>query len=108
MSYRIFEAERKTSRNRVEEFMLSFPSKNIEKCKLSIIGFRCDINSSYMRGAVDSPSLIREAFFSEASNLWSESGIDLGQPNLFFDAGDVVEGPGEQMMGLNKCRRELR
>lgn len=59
-------------------------------CKLGIIGFRFDLNSSYMRGATDAPPLIREAFFSESSNLWSESGTDLGQPNLFFDAGDVV------------------
>jgi arginase len=79
--------------------MLSFPSEDIEKCKLGIIGFRCDLNSSYLRGAADAPPLIRAAFFSGASNLWSESGIDLGQPNLFFDAGDVVKGPGEQMMG---------
>jgi agmatinase len=34
--------------------------------------------------------LIREALYSDASNLWSESGIDLGREDVFFEAGDVT------------------
>lgn len=80
--------------------MLSFPSENTERCKIGVIGFRSDLNSSYMHGAADAPRLIRAAFLSEATNLWSESGIDLGQPGLFFDAGDIVLGPGKEMMRM--------
>jgi agmatinase len=67
-------------------------------CKLGVIGFRYDENSSFMRGTADAPPLIREAFFSESSNLWSESGIDLSQPHIFFDAGDVLPAVGKDMM----------
>ncbi len=70
---------------------------NIELCKLAIIGFCYDENSSFMRGAADAPPLIREAFFSESSNLWSERGIDLSRPNIFFEAGDVFPEAGKNM-----------
>lgn len=77
---------------------ISFPNSNIGLCKLGVVGFRHDENSSFKRGAADAPPLIREAFFSESSNLWSESGIDLSQPHIFFDAGDVFPNSGEDMM----------
>jgi arginase len=80
------------------EYAFGLPGDEIELCKLSIIGFPCDENSSYLRGAANAPPLVREAFFSASSNLWSESGIDLGQPHIFFDAGDVRPGPGREMM----------
>ncbi|MBA3768413.1 MAG: agmatinase [Acidobacteria bacterium] len=70
----------------------------MELCKLGIVGFRYDENSSFLRGTADAPPLIREAFFSESSNLWSESGIDLSRPNIFFDAGDVLPDAGKNMM----------
>jgi arginase len=70
---------------------------SIELCKLGAIGFRYEENSSFMRGAADAPPLIREAFLSESSNLWSETGIDLGKPGIFFDAGDVIPVSGKEM-----------
>ncbi len=78
--------------------MESTVSNNLELCKLGIVGFRHDENSSFLRGAADAPPLIREAFFSESSNLCSELGIDLSQPNIFFDAGDVLPVVGKDMM----------
>lgn len=66
--------------------------------KLGLIGFCYDENSSFMRGAADAPRQIREALFSAAANLWSESGMDLGQANIFFDAGDVVSIAAEDMV----------
>jgi len=51
-----------------------------------------------MRGTADAPPLIKKALFSESSNLSSESGIDLGQPDIFFDSGDVLPDAGEDMM----------
>jgi agmatinase len=66
-------------------------------CKLGIIGFCTDENSSFMRSTSEAPPLIRKALFSASSNLWSESGIDLEQPHIFFDAGDVLPAPGRDM-----------
>jgi len=80
------------------EYALGLPGDDIELCKLGIIGFPSDDNSSYLRGAANAPPLVREAFFSASSNLWSESGTDLGQPHIFFDAGDVTATAGREIM----------
>ena len=55
---------------------------------IAIAGMPWDENSSFLRGPSEAPPLIRAAFFSDASGLRSESGIDL-PPDLFVDAGDV-------------------
>lgn len=54
-----------------------------------ILGIPLDVNSSYLRGAAMAPAKIREAFGCDASNQWSELGIDLGAANAFADAGDL-------------------
>lgn len=54
----------------------------------AIIGFPFDEHSSYLRGAAQAPPLIRQALVCPSSNMWTESGIDLGVENTFFDAGD--------------------
>ncbi len=77
--------------------MESTARDSIELCQLGLVGFRHDENSSFMRGAADAPPLIREAFFSDSSNLWSETGIDLGRPHIFHDAGDVLPTAGTDM-----------
>src|SRR5215831_41480 len=69
---------------------ISFLSSDITACKIGIIGICFDQNSSYRAGAAAAPALIREAFFCESANLWNETGKDLGEPNLFFDAGDLT------------------
>ena len=68
--------------------------------RLALIGFCYDENSSFMKGAADAPPQIRAALRSEAWNLWSESGIDLGADNTFFDAGDIEPLPGSDMISL--------
>ena len=55
----------------------------------TLIGVPWDANSSFMRGAAAAPRLVREALFSPASNLWTESGVDLGAPGAMADAGDL-------------------
>lgn len=55
----------------------------------TILGIPLDVNSSYMRGAAAAPAKIREALACEASNQWSETGIDLGAAGAFTDAGDL-------------------
>ncbi len=62
---------------------------NTKRFKVALIGFRTDENSSFMRGAAEAPPLVRAALFSDAANLWSESGIDLGADEILFGVGDV-------------------
>jgi agmatinase len=70
------------------------------RAKLALIGFRYDENSSFMKGAADAPPQIRAAFRSDAANLFSESGVDLGTEGLFFDAGDIEPVSGSDTMTL--------
>jgi arginase len=55
----------------------------------TLLGIPFDANSSYLRGAAGAPAKIREAMRSDASNKWTELGVDLGAPNAFADAGDL-------------------
>jgi agmatinase len=68
--------------------------------RLALVGFSYDENSSFTKGAADAPPQIRAALRSEAWNLWSESGIDLGADNTFFDAGDIEPVAGNEMISL--------
>jgi arginase len=72
----------------------------ISPAKLALVGFCYDENSSFTKGAADAPPQIRAALRSEAWNLWSESGIDLGADNTFFDAGDIEPVTGSEMISL--------
>jgi arginase len=58
--------------------------------RIGLVGFCSDENSSFLRGAAEAPPLIRAALYSDAANLWSESGVDLGCEEAFFDAGDLT------------------
>jgi agmatinase len=43
-----------------------------------------------MRGSAGAPGEIRKALFSPSSNLWTETGLDLGDPSVITDLGDMV------------------
>ena len=51
--------------------------------KISIIGFCTDENSSFLKGASMAPQMIMEAFNSDATNKFSENGMDLGKKDLW-------------------------
>lgn len=55
----------------------------------AILGIPFDTNSSFMRGAAQAPPLIREAFLCESSNMWTETGVDLGAQDAYVDSGDL-------------------
>jgi len=55
----------------------------------SVLGIPFDGQSSYLRGAGDAPAKIREALRCDASNSWSELGVDLGAAGVYEDAGDL-------------------
>ena len=80
--------------------MNRFEDTFAQPSKLALIGFPYDENSSFMKGAADAPPQIRAAFRSDASNFWSEAGVDLGAEGTFFDAGDVEPVAGTKMSSL--------
>lgn len=55
----------------------------------ALLGIGFDGQSSYLRGAGEAPGRIREAMRSEASNSWTELGVDLGKDGVWEDAGNV-------------------
>ncbi|MGD1991978.1 MAG: agmatinase [Anaerolineae bacterium] len=56
---------------------------------LAVLGVPFDENSSFRRGPSLAPARIREGFHSESSNLWTESGVDLGATSGWQDLGDL-------------------
>lgn len=56
----------------------------------TLLGIPFDAYSSYSRGAGDAPAKIREALGCDASNRWSELGVDLGVAGVYEDAGDLA------------------
>jgi agmatinase len=57
--------------------------------KIALIGIPYDLNSSYMLGSAEAPPVIRKALFSDSSNLWTETGADLGAESVLLDVGDL-------------------
>ena len=55
----------------------------------TLLGIPFDANSSYLRGTAEAPQKIRAAMRCDASNMWTESGVDLGAAGRFGDAGDL-------------------
>jgi arginase len=63
----------------------------------ALLGIPFDGQSSYLRGAAEAPAKIREALGCEASNQWTETGVDLGVQEIYGDAGDLAfAGASEQ------------
>jgi arginase len=56
----------------------------------TLLGIPFDGQSSYLRGAGEAPGKIREALACEASNSWTELGVDLGVAGVYGDAGDLA------------------
>ena len=56
---------------------------------LKIIGLPQDNNSSFMMGPALGPDKIKEALFCDSSNMFSESGLDLGSEGIWEDAGNL-------------------
>ncbi|MDP6965786.1 MAG: agmatinase [Candidatus Marinimicrobia bacterium] len=63
--------------------------QTLSRGDLALLGIPFDENSSFMRGSAEAPGRIRDALFSGASNLCTESGHDLSIDTRFHDAGDV-------------------
>jgi len=64
----------------------------------ALFGVPYDAASSFLRGAADAPARIRAALHGDATNTWSELGVDVCGPEGLVDAGDLAlddpESPG--------------
>jgi arginase len=67
----------------------------LDKPRIILVGVPYDENSSFLRGAAAAPSSIRQALYSDAYNLWSESGVNLGEENVLKDGGDIIVGSSD-------------
>jgi len=73
-----------------------------------LIGVPYDASSSFQRGPAEAPGKIREAFWSDSTNTWTESLRDLGVPGAIADAGDVVLTDATMLAEVEKVvRKEL-
>ena len=67
---------------------------------ISIIGIPTDTNSSFMSGASQAPPIIMSEFNSDATNKFSENGIDLGRGNHWLDRGNLILTEPHNEFGL--------
>src|ERR1700733_8580349 len=72
-----------------DQCRLHEPLRRGGKAMPTLLGIPLDANSSYLRGAAGAPENIREAMRCDASNQWTELGVDLGAAGAFTDAGDL-------------------
>ena len=70
------------------------PLADVQPNTVAIIGVPFDENSSFLRGSATAPKRIREVFYSDATNLCAENGLDLGAATGWQDLGDVEFAPG--------------
>lgn len=61
-----------------------------EACVPTLVGIPFDGQSSYLRGTGDGPVKIREALKCDASNRWTELGVNLGTAGAYEDIGDLA------------------
>lgn len=73
----------------------------------TLLGMPFDAQSSYLRGAADAPPKIREALTCEASNRWTENGVDLGVEGVYEDAGDLPFFEGDAVAVVEHGVSEL-
>jgi len=87
--------------------MTLFPSYPQPSARIGILGVAFDGNSSWKQGAALAPPRIREAFFKPSSNLWTESGVDLGVPGIFADSGDIAPTTGSMNAAVLEAAGKL-
>jgi arginase len=75
--------------------------------KPCLVGIPFDGQSSYLRGAGDAPVKIRGALKCEASNDWSETGVDLGVAGVFEDAGDLAFAEKDAFLAIEDGVRAM-
>ncbi|MDO6728213.1 agmatinase [Cognatishimia sp. 1_MG-2023] len=57
---------------------------------IALLGLPQDNNASYLSGPALAPQRIREALWSDSANMFTETGLDLGDPTIWTDSGNVA------------------
>jgi agmatinase len=65
------------------------PTGGSAKAAVILLGIPFDLHSTFMRGPALAPKRIREVLHAGATNLCSETGVDLATPMLLDDQGDI-------------------
>jgi len=87
--------------------MKKFPVFPQDKARIGLLGVAFDEFSSYKRGAALAPQRIREAFFCDSANLWTEDETDLGAEGIFADAGDISPSDGAMPVEVEQVAGRL-
>jgi len=61
----------------------------LRRDQVGLVGLPTDEASSFERGAAAGPDAIRSALYSDASNMSTEGGLDLGAEGTFIDLGNL-------------------
>jgi agmatinase len=74
----------------------------------ALIGVPSDRNSSFLRGSAAAPPVVRSVLFSPAGNMFTEGGVDLGEPGRIDDRGDLPLTDSEADFGrIESAFREI-
>jgi arginase family enzyme len=65
-------------------------NSELQSGEIALLGVPFDRNSSFRQGPALAPAQIREALFSESTNMWTEKGIDLGTMTGWKAFDDLV------------------
>jgi len=65
-------------------------NSELQSGEIAVLGIPFDRNSSFQQGPASAPAHIREALFSESTNMWTEKGIDLGEMSGWKAFDDLV------------------
>ena len=65
-------------------------NSELQSGEIALLGVPFDRNSSFRKGPALAPAQIREALFSESTNMWTEKGIDLGEMSGWKAFNDLV------------------
>lgn len=68
----------------------NLPLSRLEKGSVAVLGIPFDDHSSYLKGAAQAPTKIREAFTHPAGNTCTENRRDLLHQSRFVDLGDLA------------------
>jgi agmatinase len=66
----------------------------------TLVGIPFDGQSSYLRGTAEAPAKIREALKCDASNSWTELGVNLGAAAAYEDTGDLTFSEAEAFAAI--------
>jgi arginase len=74
---------------------------------VAVVGIPIDANSSFLKGPAEAPAAIRDAYYSESSNFYTESGRDLNENGAWSDVGDLDVSDVEPFDEVSRKVEEL-